>query len=632
MDKLEILKKYWGYEEFRPLQPEIIQSVIDGKDTIALLPTGGGKSICYQIPALILKDGLTIVISPLLALMDDQVRILKERKIEASKLNSTMNARQIDNTKANIRAGKIKILYLSPEKFYSKDFIDFVKDIKLSLIAVDEAHCISAWGFDFRPSYLQIHQGIKQLAKVPIIALTATATKAVLADIKTYLNLDKANLFTKSFLRENIHFYVRHSERKYEELLYFSQKMKGSGIIYVNSRRETNKISDFLNQYRISASYFHAGLSVKEKRSVQERWINNEIKIIVCTNAFGMGIDKGDVQFVLHASPPTSLEAYYQEAGRAGRNGAPSFAIALYNSTDFDFALSNTLMKHSDVAELKSTYLSLCDFLNLATESGDYYQDFDLEEFVVQQEGSFRKIRSALKYLEKLKLIAFSNEQLDSCKIQVLNTDFDNIRQQPNGEILLKVIQLILRSYEGLFVGPVSIKLIDLSKKLEISSEQLKACLSELDRQNYISVYLVESQQQIRIVNGRQAKNRIKIDINQHQENLQRDLKRIDRIKEYFVSKECRQRIILNYFNEQLHQDCGKCDICLGAHIESFTSSEQRKFKSNILEKLKMGPIKMNSIIYSFSMNKHKRVINLLKEMAEEEIIIIEKNFIRLKN
>ena len=381
MQPQSILKQYWGYDTFRPLQAEIIQSVLEGRDTLALLPTGGGKSLCFQVPTL-MSEGICIVISPLIALMQDQVEQLKRRGISAVGIFSGMHKNQIDIALDNCIYGDIKFLYVSPERLQTKLFIERAKQMKINLLAIDEAHCISQWGYDFRPPYMKIAEFRALLPKVPMIALTATATEEVRADILNRLEMVNPQTFQQSFARANLSYSAFKEDDKERRLMKILQNVQGSGVVYVRNRRRTQEISDLLNKYNIQSTFYHAGLNAQERTKRQENWIKNRVRVIVATNAFGMGIDKPDVRTVVHLDLPDTLEAYYQEAGRAGRDGEKAYTVALYNQSDTENLEKNVLTSYPPLELVRRVYQSLGNLFQLAVGTGEFNSfDFDLLEF-----------------------------------------------------------------------------------------------------------------------------------------------------------------------------------------------------------------------------------------------------------
>ncbi|HEX8607534.1 MAG TPA: ATP-dependent DNA helicase RecQ, partial [Pedobacter sp.] len=400
MNEAELLKRYWGFDDFRPLQDEIIYSVLNGSDTLALMPTGGGKSLCFQLPALA-KDGICIVISPLIALMKDQVEHLKAKGIEAVAIYAGMGKREIDILLDNCVYGNIKFLYLSPERLLSDLVKVRISYMNVNLIAVDEAHCISQWGYDFRPPYLKIHELREIHPTVPVLALTATATQRVRLDIIDKLQLKSPNVFVKSFARKNLSYVVLGDEDKYKRLISIVKNVKGSGLVYVRNRRETSEVALFLKRNHISADFYHAGIEREERFTKQAAWKENQIQVMVATNAFGMGIDKPDVRFVVHLDLPESLEAYYQEAGRAGRDGKKAYGVLLANKSDqlaLEAKYSNSF---PSVAEIKKLYHDLGSYFQLAYGAGEGITfDFDLADFCKRFNIGVVKAMAALKFLE----------------------------------------------------------------------------------------------------------------------------------------------------------------------------------------------------------------------------------------
>ncbi|HTA82997.1 MAG TPA: ATP-dependent DNA helicase RecQ, partial [Bacteroidia bacterium] len=418
----QILTRYWGHTHFRPLQEDIINSVLEGKDTLALLPTGGGKSLCFQIPALV-KDGICIVVSPLIALMKDQVEFLVKKGIRAAMLHSFMTSREIDITLDNCIHGNFKFLYVSPERLNTDIFLARVQQMKVNLIAVDEAHCISQWGYDFRPAYLQIAELRKLFPEVPVMALTASATPEVVTDIQENLGFKKENLFKVSYERKNIAYVVQKEEDKSARLLKVAGNVKGSGIIYVRNRRKTEEVALFLKQNGISADFYHAGLPHEQRNARQEAWLNDRIRIMVCTNAFGMGINKSNVRFVVHLDIPDSLEAYFQEAGRAGRDEKKAYAVLLYNDADRINLERNIDHAFPSVDDIKKTYVALCNYFNMTVGSGKgSTHDFDLADFCTHFGLETSPTLSSIKLLEREGYILATEAFYRPSKVHVLIT------------------------------------------------------------------------------------------------------------------------------------------------------------------------------------------------------------------
>lgn len=580
--KLEqILERVWGYSEFRPLQREIIQRVISGKDCVGLLPTGGGKSITYQVPALA-QDGLVIVVTPLIALMRDQVENLRRKHINAISINSSMTFQQIDAALDNCVYGDVKLLYIAPERIDTPAFKNRLKRMNVSLVAVDEAHCISQWGHDFRPSYLKIWTLREILPDVPFLALTATATELVLKDIYYYLKLKDAKLFRSSFERKNLRFVVRHTTNKYDQLLRIIENVKGCGIVYCATRKATQEVSDFLMSKGVSADFYHAGLMPIMRNSKQEDWMLGRIRIIVATNAFGMGIDKSDVRFVVHFQMPQSVEAYYQEAGRAGRDGKDSWAVMLYEPSDSNSMVRRIESEYPPLDDIKKVYEKLHNFYTLAIGEGKgQVFDFSLMDFAGYAKMYSLSIYSALKILELNGYLAIT-EELDNptrikfrverdelYKFRVENQDVDNF------------LKILLRTYTGLFTDFVAIDERYLAKVSGFMEHAVVKMLLSLSRSriiNYIPrrrtplIALLEERlpiQDVRIAPETYANRRSLSEL--------RSMSMIDYAEQ---GKKCRATILREYFGEEVKESCGRCDLCLEAKQKGEgLATEQRRIE-----------------------------------------------------
>src|ERR1700761_1639177 len=476
----EILKQYWNHDTFRPMQEEIIQSVLIGRDTLALLPTGGGKSICFQVPALA-KEGICIVISPLIALMKDQVENLKARGIEAVSIVSGMSRREVDIALDSCIYGQVKFLYLSPERLLSDLARERISYMNVNLIAVDEAHCISQWGYDFRPPYLHIADLRELHPNVPVLALTATATAEVCDDIQQKLLFKQPNIYRKSFERKNISYVVQHEENKLRKMLDIARGVKGSGIVYVRSRKETAEIAKFYDENGFSADFYHAGLTMEQRSKRQEDWQANRTRIIVATNAFGMGIDKPDVRFVIHKDPPESLEAYYQEAGRGGRDEQKAYGVLLYNYSDRLRELKKFEASFPTVAEVKQVYHHLANYYSLAYEAGDGLSfDLDLGDFCGRFKLDSIKTINALKFLEQDDYLSFNESVFlpSRFRFEISNEELYNFQiQNPGWDAFIKTL---LRSYGGAFDNYVRIREFDISRRANMSVQQVIEGLKQL--------------------------------------------------------------------------------------------------------------------------------------------------------
>jgi len=564
MDIKQLLIQYWGYSNFRPKQEEIIQNVLDGKDTIALLPTGGGKSMTYQIPALKM-DGLCLVITPLIALMKDQIRSLKKRKIEAVVIYSGMNAHQIDVAWNQCTHGDAKFLYLSPERLASPHFINRIPQLKINLIAVDEAHCISQWGYDFRPSYLNISNLRTYLPNVPILALTATATFDVVQDIQEKLQFRKQNVIRESFNRSNLVYFVSFEENKMGTLLRMINKQKGSGIVYVRSRRKTAEIATFLVKNSISATHYHAGLNSSERDRRQADWMQGEIRIMVATNAFGMGIDKPNVRFVVHMDLPDNLESYFQEAGRAGRDQQKAFAVLLWEKADISDLKKNFELSYPPIEAIKNTYQALGNYYRLAVGSGKGEQfDFDLSDFSRNYNFQPKVTYNALKFLERQAYITLNEGIHSPTKIQFRLNGNDLYKfQVANGRYDI-FIKFLLRTYSGLFDSPVRISLLQIAKAFKSEAKQIHLILESLHKLEVINYYPEKTKPQITYLTERLPLSDLRISPEVYKNRRAVAKNRVKTVIDYTTTtNKCRNQLLLAYFGEDIGTRCGKCDVCL---------------------------------------------------------------------
>ncbi len=562
-DFRQILIRYWDYPDFRPLQLDIINSVAGGKDTLGLMPTGGGKSITFQVYSLSQK-GICIVITPLIALMKDQVESLNRRGIKALAVHSGMSPREIKLTLDNAVWGDYKFLYISPERLNSERFRERLEQMNVNLVTVDEAHCISQWGYDFRPSYLNIIQLRRILPKVKFLALTATATTKVANDIQEKLGFQEKNILKMSFERENLSYLVRHVENKTGYLLDTINRVKGSGIIYVRSRKATREIANELRASNISADFYHAGLSNFVRSRKQDSWLEGKTRVIVATNAFGMGIDKANVRFVIHIQPPDSLEAYYQEAGRAGRDGRKSAAVLLYNNTDTTKLKKHVKVAFPEVVNIKRIYDALCNFLQIAQGFGkSQIFEFHLQEFAQAFKFQQAMVYSSLKILQREGYVEFTEEvdspsrvyftvsRDDLYKFQVANVDLDGF------------VKLILRSYTGLFTGYVSIDEELLAKRSGFDRDQVYNYLKHLRKSNVIDYVPQNRAPFIYFVKERVSVERLKISRDNYDLRKKELTNRIGSVIDYATSStKCRSQALLEYFGETDSSRCGVCDVC----------------------------------------------------------------------
>ncbi|MBN4065769.1 RecQ family ATP-dependent DNA helicase [Candidatus Amoebophilus asiaticus] len=559
-----VLEKYWGYKSFRPLQEEIIKSVLSGNDTLALLPTGGGKSICYQVPGII-NEGICVVISPLIALMKDQVEELQKRNLPAVAVVSGMSKREVDNTLDNCIYGKIKFLYMSPERLGTDMTRERLIKMNINLLAVDEAHCISQWGYDFRPSYLEISEARELLPNVPILALTATATSIVKKDIQDKLLFKNQQVFQKSFVRQNLSYVVLHEENKSARLLKVFQNVKGSGIVYVRNRKETKKVADFLTRHKINADCYHAGLDSKIRSQKQDKWKNDKIRVIVSTNAFGMGIDKPNVKSVVHLDLPESVEAYYQEAGRAGRDGKKAFGVLLFNKADkinFERLLE---VSFPSINEIKRTYQALVNYFQLpvSAEDGKYY-DFDLTDFSAKFNLRPLIAYNCIKRLEQQNILAATETFHSPSRLTFIIDNNDLYKFQVAHSTFDEFVKLLLRSYEGLFNGYVKINESEIAKRMNIKRKEVIDKLNFLDQSKIINYLPQNDLPKIIFLGPREDVANLIIDKKYLLERRKVYKEKMLAIIDYAErNNKCRSRLLVEYFGEIESKNCGICDVCL---------------------------------------------------------------------
>ncbi len=563
MTSAEILKKYWGFDVFRSMQEEIIHAVINGHDTLALLPTGGGKSVCFQVPALMM-DGICIVVSPLVALMKDQVENLKAKGIEAIAIYAGMGKREIDILLDNCIYGNIKFLYLSPERLLSEIVKVRISYMKVNLIAIDEAHCISQWGYDFRPPYLRIKELREIHPKVPMLALTATATPEVRTDIIAKLALADPDIYVKSFARNNLSYVVFNLDDKHKKLIHIAKKVNGCGLVYVRNRRETAEIALFLQRNNISADFYHAGLEKELRFTKQEDWKQDRTRIMVATNAFGMGIDKPNVRFVVHLDLPESLEAYYQEAGRAGRDEKRAFAVLLTNKGDQAILDTKYADSFPSVDEVKKVYHYLGNYYQLAFGVGEGLSfEFDIADFCKRFKVGIIKTIAALKFLERDGYITLSENIFLQSRIMFTASHEDVYRFQIENSAYDPLIKTIQRSYGGAFDHYVKIKESDMSNRLKLSYQNVVVALKKLQEVNILSYLPQTDQPQLQFVVPRVDFTHLDIDAKFIELRKQIQHAQIKAVLGYAASNSCRSVQLLAYFGEANAEKCGVCDVCL---------------------------------------------------------------------
>lgn len=612
-----ILSKYWGFSKFRPLQEDIIQSVLDGKDTLALMPTGGGKSLCFQVPAL-LKPGICIVVSPLIALMKDQVENLKDKGIKAIAIISGMGKREVDIALDNCIYGDIKFLYLSPERLLSELVRVRLRHMQVNLIAIDEAHCISQWGYDFRPSYLHLAELREIHPNVPILALTATATERVAADIQLKLNFQHAQIFRKSFERKNLSYLVYNEENKLRKLFSIAKNVKGTGIIYVRNRRETQEVARQLTMQGISADFYHAGLDTPLRMKKQTAWKNSEVKVIVATNAFGMGIDKSDVRFVVHLDLPESLEAYYQEAGRGGRDEKKAYAVLLFNNSDV-FQLKNRFeQQYPSIEEIKQIYHHLGNYYQLAFGAGEGLSlEFDLADFCNRFKLDPFRTLHALKFLEHDEYIALTETVFLASRVQVLSGSADLYRFQVEQPAYDQFIKVLLRSYGGIFDQVSAIKESDLGKRLGITRNEVVKILQKLQTLQIINYIEQTDKPHLLFIKPRVDTLHLLIDRRYHEDRYQVHQSQIESIINYAVNNKCRSQQLLNYFNEAHAPTCGVCDVCLENKKASKKAGNSDALVKSILNELTNKPLHLSQLIESLQIGNDNEKLNVIRMLLD---------------
>lgn len=624
----QILLKYWGYSKFRPLQEEIINSVLAGKDTLALMPTGGGKSICFQVPAMA-KQGICIVISPLIALMKDQVKSLKIKNIKAIAITSGMNRHEIDVAFNNCVYGDYKFLYISPERLETDIAQLYIQKMNVNLITVDEAHCISQWGYDFRPSYLKISDIREFHPKIPVLALTATATPDVAKDIQQKLLFKKENLLKKSFERKNLAYIVVKEEDKMNRLLRIANKIPGTGIVYARTRKKTQDIAAFLKKNKISSDFYHAGLDPKTREIKQETWIKNKIRIIVCTNAFGMGIDKPDVRFVVHMDLPDCLESYYQEAGRAGRDEKKSYAVLLWNDSDTLEIKHNFEVSFPPLDKIRKIYQAIANYFQIPIGAGKGSSwEFDFSDFCTRYNLNQLVAFNCLKFLEREGYISLTDAFFQPSRIHLLLNKEQLYKFQVENIQYNEFIKTLLRSYYGLFDIFVPISEKEISKRIEKSIDYVKKILTELDAQSVLSYVPQTDMPQLSLITERIDAKEIFISPEILQKQKEKAMQRMDRMLYYAESKtKCRSQILLSYFGETDSYRCGICDVCLErnkleiSNLEFETVTEQIK---RILSERELSLEMLVNSVKNFHEDKTLRIVQWL--IDNDKLVYNESN------
>ena len=589
MNAQETLKEYWGYDSFRPKQEEIVSAALEGRDVLAILPTGGGKSVCFQVPGM-MKDGIAIVVTPLIALMKDQVQNLTDRGIRALCINAGMGRREVDNALNNALYGDFKFLYVSPERLGTRLFQSYVQEMKVSYIVVDEAHCISQWGYDFRPDYLQIGK-LRELVDAPVIALTATATPQVAEDIMERLGFKDKFQIKSGFERPNLSYIVRRTEDKLGQLLNICNSVDGTGVVYVRSRKKTEELSAFLSANGVSASFYHAGLGQQSRTDRQEQWKSDKIRVMVCTNAFGMGIDKPDVRFVIHFDVPDSPEAYFQEAGRGGRDGKRSFAVMLWNSSDVKRLRQLETVSFPSLEYIEDIYHKVHIFYQIPYDAGVGRQlKFDLEEFCKHFKLQRSSAYYAIQYIEKTSHWTFSEDVDISTKVQIMvdrNDLYDIEFQNPKLAYLLEVL---MRRYTGLYSYPVPIDEDYVAAQVGVQVPMLRQMLYQLSLEHVIRYVPCDHATVIFLHHDRLRPKNVNLDPKRYVMLKSSFGERMQKMIDYISEEDtCRSAYLLEYFGQSESEDCGTCDVCRAAKSKAAGPVEAAARLSTFINHEKSG-------------------------------------------
>lgn len=619
----KILQQYWGYPSFRPMQEDIIDSVIDGKDTLALLPTGGGKSICFQVPAMAM-DGVCIVITPLISLMKDQVMHLKKIGIPAAAIFTGMHYNEIEIAYNQAVFGLLKFLYVSPERLMTDAFIEALKKMKVCLLAIDESHCISQWGYDFRPPYLKIAEIRKYIPNTPVMALTATATPKVVEDIQYRLGFKKNNVFQTSYERKNLTYNVIHEADKYG-LMYrlFASMNKGSGIVYVRSRKRTKVIAEWLQSVGISASFYHAGLDAKTRDYRQQLWMDNKIKVIVATNAFGMGIDKSDVRLVVHLDLPDSLEAYFQEAGRAGRDLQPSEAFLLVSDTDISKLKENLQSSYPELSRIKLIYEALCNYLQIPIGAGENMSyDFDINEFTQYYKFSLLEVFNAIKLIEREGIIATSEAMNTPSKIHIRANREDLYRFQIEYKEYDAIIKFLLRNLPGVLSDFVNIREEHISQKTNIPVEKVIRQLKNLDSMNFLTYIPRNDKPQILFLTERLDIRFFTLSDDIYKNRKNDAARRVDAVIDFVNNNdECRSIQLLRYFGENIKNICNRCDVCSSKNKMTINDKEYEDISERIVHELRESDNNVYEILKKINDHHDEKIVLTIKWMIDNGII-----------
>ena len=621
-DYRKILKDYWEYDNFRGIQEDIIRSIGSGRDTLGLMPTGGGKSITFQIPAMA-KDGLCIVITPLIALMKDQVRNLRDRGIKAIAIYSGMTREEIIIALENCIFGNYKFLYISPERLDTEIFRIKLRSMKVSMITVDESHCISQWGYDFRPAYLKISEIRNLLPGVPVLALTATATPEVVKDIQQRLAFKEENVFRMSFERKNLAYIVRRTESKQEELLHILKHVDGSAIVYAHNRKRTKEYAQLLNENGITATFYHAGLNNETKDQRQKSWVKGETRVMVATNAFGMGIDKPDVRLVVHVDIPDSPEAYFQEAGRGGRDGKKAYAVLLYARSDKATLKKRITDTFPEKDYIRTVYEHLNYYYQMAMGDGlGCTREFNIDEFCRNFKHFPIQVDSALKILTRAGYLEYTDEQDNNSRLMFTLTKEELYRIHETSPETEKLINIILRSYTGVFTEYAYINEETLSLRTGMTRQQVYDTLISLTRRRILHYIPGKKTPYIIYTRERQEADRLIFTKEVYEDRKKSFIRRIEAMTEYAETEDkCRSRMLLLYFGEKNEHNCGQCDVCLSSHSSGIKQGVFDKISRAIEETLKEKDMTTSALMEKLESYDKENVTKVLSYLLAEEII-----------
>lgn len=628
MTAQEILKKYWGFDGFRKNQEEIVQSAINGRDTLALLPTGGGKSICFQVPG-IARDGVCLVISPLIALMQDQVQNLRSRGLKAYAITSGMSRREIDIILDNAKFGDIDFLYVSPERLKSELFLVRFKQMNISLIAIDEAHCISQWGHDFRPPYLEISELREIHPDVPFIALTATATERVRDDIIKYLDLENINYFEGNFERKNISYEVYEVENKRKAILKACKRFEGMcGIVYCQTRRDTKEIAKLLIANKFSAGVYHGGMTGEERTEKMELWLNDKIRIVVATNAFGMGIDKPDVRFVLHYEVPNNLEAYFQEAGRSGRDGKESRNLAFFTKVDLIKMKQRLENQFPSVESIKTVYRAICNHFGVAIGSGNG-ESYGLDMKALMSKYNFEPMPTynALKILELNGTIILNEAIFHPTKLKFVVENKTLYNFQIKNEKYDPLISILSRSYPGIFSNYYEVNERIIAERLKISRKELENQLKYIEKQGVIDISWQSNLPQVVFLHERLPDDYFRIDQSIYDVRKKVAFDKFDHLYKFLIKPRCRSVLLLDYFGQK-GEPCGKCDVCLYEKKSDYTMKELSKIIKELLSQKAYSLEELNA---ELQLKNEKQLSLTLNWMLDEQLVNYNDNKFSIK-